>query len=669
MGLFHIFFDVPGTGELVLGLIVGESLFKAALPVVVGQKGKARGAAAGGIELDQLIGQIPGGLLGPHLGLGPGGPAQLAEPDVGVLRGADVFAHQVQSGGGHIEKVGACKGDLQIIPGDSVALDALHAHEAADAVVLVNHIIPRGQIAEGFDPVTVAGLFPGSAVPPPLENGPVAQDGQGDGGILHPGGQRPFQQTHMIPLRKIGGVGDIVFRQKPGHVLQSLGAASEDAHLIAQRKVGADISQSGFQTAAVRGQLFDRQRENGVGRQSAGGGEERVHGHQTQAFQPGQSLLKAEGEGAVGGDQASLFQKTCHILADPEGKTAPPFPQSGSIVQNHQGVFRQIVQGGGQAGIDQGQIPVTGREQSLLFQPFGVLFQVFPQGRRGVFVPGQLQKLLGQRFLSSFIQLGQGLPGRKDQGFFHILQPSLALRVKFPQGIHGVSEKFRTHRQSGPGGENVHNAAAHRKLAASLHRKATGIACGHQGLFQLFQGHFFVQFQGDGRLFQGFGRDAGHHQSFDGCRHHRMLSMGKGIKGLQALVFVVPGGTFHIVEHIFPPGQQGHGQAGQMGKIPGQPPGAFFISADHHHRPSGVFLQGGGKMGLVHRGDAVERNGFFPLIQGLFQPFVFRQGIETLQQFFHVFLHKAIPRSQRNGGVKNVKFCVLLILWGREARR
>ena len=277
--------------------------------------------------------------------------------------------------------------------------------------------------------------------------------------------------------------------------------------------------------------------------------------------------------------------------------------------------------------------------------------------------------MLGQRFLSPLVQLGQSFPGGKDQRLFRILQPPLALGIKLAQGIHGVSEKFRTHRQSGPGRENVHNAATHRKLAASLHRKAAGIACGHQGLLQLFQGHFPIQLQGDGRLFQSFGRNAGHHQSFDGCRHHRVLSMGKGIKGFQTLVFIVPGGAFHIVEHIFPSGQQGDRQAGQMGKIPGQPPGAFFIPADHHHRPAGVFLQGGGKMGLVHRGDTVERNGFLPFGQGLFQPLIFRQGIETLQQFFHVFLHKAIPRSQRNGGVKNVKFCVLLILWGREAHR
>ena len=99
-GGLHILFDVGDAAQLVVRLRIGEIVFKFPLPGGIGRERVAGLPLSGGVELDELSRHILGGLSGLGLGLLPGVGTDFVQADVGILAAADVFAHQIQLGGG-----------------------------------------------------------------------------------------------------------------------------------------------------------------------------------------------------------------------------------------------------------------------------------------------------------------------------------------------------------------------------------------------------------------------------------------------------------------------------------------------------------------------------------------------------------------------------------------
>ena len=147
-GLFHVGFNFVDGGELVGGFLIGEGVFQLFLPWGVRAEREALGALAGGVQLDQVVGDLVDVLAGLGLGGRPVGAAELVEP--GGF-GADVFADLVELVGGDEQFVrrGAALGrrifDDQVFASGFVgagADDALtHFDEPANAVLLVHHVI------------------------------------------------------------------------------------------------------------------------------------------------------------------------------------------------------------------------------------------------------------------------------------------------------------------------------------------------------------------------------------------------------------------------------------------------------------------------------------------------------------------------------------------------
>ncbi len=77
-GGFHIPLDLGDAAELVVGLGVGEALFKLLLPRRIRRKGEARQPLSLGVELDEARSQILGRSLGLRLCLLPLVAAEVA---------------------------------------------------------------------------------------------------------------------------------------------------------------------------------------------------------------------------------------------------------------------------------------------------------------------------------------------------------------------------------------------------------------------------------------------------------------------------------------------------------------------------------------------------------------------------------------------------------------
>ena len=147
-GLFHVGFDLVDGGELVGGFLIGEGVFQLFLPWGVRAEREALGALAGGVQLDQVVGDLMDVLAGLGFGGRPVGAAELVE--LGSF-GTDVFADLVELVGGDEQFVrrGAALGrrifDDQVFASGFVGAGAdgalAHFDEPADAVLLVHHVI------------------------------------------------------------------------------------------------------------------------------------------------------------------------------------------------------------------------------------------------------------------------------------------------------------------------------------------------------------------------------------------------------------------------------------------------------------------------------------------------------------------------------------------------
>ena len=495
----HIPLDLPNAPELVVGLGVGKVVFKLLLPGGIGGKRITTLALPGGIELDQLPGHILGRLPGPGLGLLPGVGADFVQLHRGVLAAANVFADEVQLGGRDIQGVGALVGDLHIVLHYPVHPDLLHGFKPANAVLLMDHQIPRGQVRKGSQLLAVGGAGLGCLGLGRLPGHELAlgEHREAHGGIFHAAGQVSLCQQDLPRL----GQGPEGERQEAGqppirkHGLEQLrpaaGAAKNQGGKL-QLLIMGQIRSGRLQIAAVARQLLGRKGQQmaglpvlGVGRPGKG-----VQiGHRT-AFQPGAELLplahkvaQLPGHGAGLQEAVQLKPQLLHL---PLGCSV----EARLVADHHQRILGDIVQGRGHLPRNEGHVPVGSWQAEAASQLLQILLQGPDQALILVFpplLPGEqrLQVPLQPRYAAG-VQPRLGLRHRQHCNRLHILRPPLGAGVKIPHGIQLISEKLRPDRLPLRRRIQVQDSAPEGKLTGAFHHGGTAVAHGNQASQQLF---------------------------------------------------------------------------------------------------------------------------------------------------------------------------------------
>ena len=256
-GVLHVVFDLGGGGQLVLGLVVLKTGLEVLLPLAVRGESEAPGLLAAGVELDQLLGHLLGGFFDPGAGALPLGAAQLGQADLVLVAGGRVAAEQVQLGDRHIQHVRAGILDLEVILGGALDLQPLDAGVHADAVALVDHIVPRldvGQAGQGV--LVLFALFGGGpggfvhAVAAAGQDG-AAGKGQGAAGVqvarqhLHQPRRGPDVPAHADGVALVG--------QVPGEGGRALGGAGIEGDGIPLLDQGVQVLQQAAQLPVPAG--------------------------------------------------------------------------------------------------------------------------------------------------------------------------------------------------------------------------------------------------------------------------------------------------------------------------------------------------------------------------------------------------------------------------------
>ena len=143
----HVPLDVLDRLALVGRLAVREGGLEVAQPVGVGREREAAPAAALGVEVEQLAGELLGGAAGARLHRLPARAAELGERRV-LAAGADVARDLRELVDRHEDAVGALELEVEVVARDAGDGLGVEAGEAREAVVLVDDDVAGAEVGE-----------------------------------------------------------------------------------------------------------------------------------------------------------------------------------------------------------------------------------------------------------------------------------------------------------------------------------------------------------------------------------------------------------------------------------------------------------------------------------------------------------------------------------------
>ena len=605
-GLLHVVLDLRNAAQLVVGLRVLELLLEFPHPGGVGGEGETGQPLPLGIELDEPLGQVGHRRLGPAAGPLPVGAPQLVELLVLlVLSAADVFAHQVQLSGGHVEHVGPGVGQLDVILLHAVHRHLHHAHKAADSVVLMDHQVPWGQVGVGVQLLTVGDLLFDPALLARGGGPALGEHGDVGGGILKTGRQAPYGEDHaawagQVVEGKVHGRADLALPQHGLQVKGPLFRGHQHHRRSAVLLIVGQVGDRGLQTGPVGGQLLSHDVIACFGPQRVLGGGEGVQIAQREVGQYRHQLVQGGGKDGVGPVHQTVFQQELDVLGQLPVPVVAPLRHPAALGEAHDGVWGQIVGGRGHLAIDAGQVAVCDR----------------PGDRRAR-------------------QAGQKLGGRQEDYLLELGGAPLGIHIEQAHGVHVLVPEFDAGRGAVGRGVHVQNPAAQGELAYALHLLAPLVPRRGQKFRQLGQVVLAVAFERAAAPVKELRGQGALEQRLNGGHHQGRGALGHGVKGRQTAVLPLAGGHRAWVEQKLPGAQGKRLLTGEGGQVLAQPLALALVGADQHHRPAGVSQQGGGKMGAVDRGQSGDCRRAPAAVDGRQQRAVLRQILQYAGQEFH----------------------------------
>ena len=149
----HVLFGIFDGLQLVSRFGIREELLELMLPDRILFKGMSFALAAGGVEFDQIVGHFFNGPPDFALGVGPFLAAKTVDLWFGG-GGRGVFLQDIQFSRQDIQGASAAVFNFNIILGNTVDFDLFNAPVNADAVILVDYIVPDLQVGKVLDNIT-----------------------------------------------------------------------------------------------------------------------------------------------------------------------------------------------------------------------------------------------------------------------------------------------------------------------------------------------------------------------------------------------------------------------------------------------------------------------------------------------------------------------------------
>ncbi len=191
----HVVLDRVDSAQLVRGLLVGEGLLEAHLPLVVLGEAEALGGLPESVEMQQFAGHLAGRFAHPALDVFPGLAPELRERRRRTAR--PHVAHDLADlVVGDVEHVPVFVGQVEVVAGDAGHRLGGDAFEAAHPVVLVDHEVALAQVAEAGERDSRRGTPGSRGLVPAREDLGVGEQSQLDIGDEEVTPERRRQERH-----------------------------------------------------------------------------------------------------------------------------------------------------------------------------------------------------------------------------------------------------------------------------------------------------------------------------------------------------------------------------------------------------------------------------------------------------------------------------------------
>ena len=530
--LFHVLFDLGGGGELVVRLVVLEAGLEIALPLAVGGEGVACGLTAAGVELDELLRHLFGGLFDLGAGALPLGAAQLCKLHLFLVAGGGVAAQQIELSDRHIQHVGAGILDLQVIFYRALHLETLDARIHADAVALVNHIVAGLDVREAGQGVFVLlalFVFGGLVVQTVTPGRDDRHAGEREGAARREVAGQYLNQTFRGPDVPAHADGIAFVSQIAGEGRCTLGRTGEKGHGVPLLDQRVEVFPQGSEVPAPVG-----------GRERLGVDEvfqfELVHAPQEVLAEQGALVLRRNGEVVhrlvehieAGADDA-LLEQAGQLFAAAELGGLLGVPDAAHLVEDEDGAAQVVQQCGGRL-VPQAVVFVHGLGHDAAVQLGEVGFHGLFEGGAALAAGFLLGGAEGLRRVGGTAE--QHLTGGGKIDFFQRTVPPLGQQVEGGERVYLVVPVLHTGGLTHIGGVDVHDVAPDAELSRAVHLTSPHVSGGKEPLHQRFAVVDHAGFEGEGVLLelvlrhsvleQGLGGDAdGVQPSARQCAQHR----------------------------------------------------------------------------------------------------------------------------------------------------
>ncbi len=544
-------------------------------------------------------------------------------------------------GGGDVEGVRPGVGNFYIVLLYPVHRELHHARVAADAVLLMDHQVPRREVGVGLELFPVGGGLGFGLLP--RRGLSLGENGQLGGGVLHAGGEPAAGDDR---LARLGEGVELKIHPRPELLLPEEGLEVQTPLLrprqhhrgVARAQVVGEVGDRRLQADAVGGELLGGDGEEGAGALGVLGGGEGVQiGHRPVA-QPGGELLRRAGVHPQLGQKGPVFRQGGDVLIQLPEVVFPPLREPGALAEKDGGVRGQVVGRRGHLGIDEGQIAVHGGKEHAVFQ----LFHIFVQGGDKAVGPAPAPGPVPLFFECPHQpgqppggQMGQHLGGGQDAALLQLPGAALGGRVEQAHGVRFVPEKLHPHRLGMGGGEKVQDAAPEGELPHSLHLVAPAVARRRQGLGQLPQVADRPHFQHPGGPGEAVGRQGALEHGLRRGHQEGHPPLGERPQHLQAALLPLPGDHGGVVEKELPGGKGEDLFPGKGPEVGGHAAALGVVGAEHRHRPPGGLPHGGGHVGPMDGREPGHRRRTGPPVQGGQEESEFRDRAERGEQQLH----------------------------------
>ena len=329
---------------------------------------------------------------------------------------------------------------------------------------------------------------------------------------------------------------------------------------------------------------------------------------QRVAVQPGRHLAALEQGG--------------HVVADAGGKIAHRIAQARRVFDQHDRIFRQVVQQRRHLGVDERQVFVRRGQAAGLFQPLGVALDVGGEvlvlfaagGQRAAHRPSKPVHAAGR-------EVGQGLHARQAAQRVHLLEAALAAHVKGRDRVHLVVPELDAVGVLGLRWEHVQNTAAYRELARALDLNAALIARAGELPGESFERCLLARGNGHHRALERRGRQRALRRGLHGC--DRESGLRQRVQCGEPPLLVAARHADHVHHDRIARGDLQHGLFRKALQIRGKTRRRAVVVSQHEHRAAGIQPERRRKVRLVDGRQADGERRRPARKQGFFQLFVF----------------------------------------------